>query len=71
MLAALESRRLLAHARCSVPAISLAGGHCTAADTIARIKAAHPSLLVYVDPILGDAGRLRSAGRRPGRSATG
>jgi pyridoxine kinase len=30
----------------------------TAADTIARIKAAHPSLLVCVDPILGDAGRL-------------
>jgi pyridoxine kinase len=30
----------------------------TAADAIARIKAAHPSLLVCVDPILGDAGRL-------------
>jgi pyridoxine kinase len=29
-----------------------------AADAIARIKAAHPSLLVCVDPILGDAGRL-------------
>jgi pyridoxine kinase len=29
-----------------------------AADTIARIKAANPSLLVAVDPILGDAGRL-------------
>jgi len=29
-----------------------------AADAIARIKAANPSLLVCVDPILGDAGRL-------------
>jgi pyridoxine kinase len=29
-----------------------------AADTIARIKASKPSVLVCVDPILGDAGRL-------------
>jgi pyridoxine kinase len=29
-----------------------------AADTIARIKAANPSLLTCVDPIIGDAGRL-------------
>jgi pyridoxine kinase len=28
------------------------------AETIARIKAANPSVLVCVDPILGDAGRL-------------
>jgi pyridoxine kinase len=29
-----------------------------AADAIARIKAAHPSVLACVEPILGDAGRL-------------
>jgi pyridoxine kinase len=31
---------------------------CVAADAIVRMKAAKPSLLVCIDPILGDAGRL-------------
>ena len=43
--------------RCS-PAISFAGVRAVVAETIARIKAVKPSLLVCVDPILGDAGRL-------------